>query len=336
MNAPDTAARQALADTAVAARRRHDQLAHSVENVSHHLRGTSLNRALDAVGDWWTQCILREAFLGVRNFEEFQSHLGIPRQTLSQRLKSLVAHGIFDVSRGGYRLTPRGLALYPWALMIWRWTRKWGGDAGPVHPRELVHHACGHVMTPVFACGECLEEVTLRDIDYEDAGTPRRASPAALAQRKRWTGGKTVMDPGRAGYHIAFITADRWTHLILGAVFLGCRSFDRIEREIGISTNILSQRLALLQDTGFLVKKRSSQDARRYLYGLTPRSRDVFPLTISLVQWADEHLTPGVKPPIVRHHRACGARLHAQVICSHCRGELLPREVGFKPLAPPG
>ena len=88
--------------------------AQSPLRVAHHLRGSSLNRALDVVGDWWTQRILRECFLGVRNFEAFQSNLAVPRQTLSTRLKQLVAHGILDTTRGDYRLTECGRALHPW------------------------------------------------------------------------------------------------------------------------------------------------------------------------------------------------------------------------------
>ncbi len=333
MNAPAAAEAHAVSDTADAARHRHEHVARDAESVSHHLRGTSLNRALDAIGDWWTQRILREAFLGVRNFDGFQSQLSIPRQTLSQRLKSLVANDILTASRTGYRLTPRGLALYPWALMVWRWSNSWGGADGPRHPSSLVHKDCGHAMKPVFACGACLAEVTLRDIDYEATPAHSRSAAAPMVRAKRWASSKAVLEPSEAGQNIAFITADRWTHLIVSAVFLGCRSFDRMEREIGISSNILSQRLALLVQSGFLKKHRAPTDARRYLYSLTPRSRDVFPLTISLVQWADEWLPADGPPPLVRYHRACGARLHARVICSQCRHELQPRAVTFAPLA---
>jgi len=334
MIAPDTPQAETNAATA-SARREHERDAHKSAEVSRHLRDTSLNRALDVIGDWWTQLILRESFLGVRNFGEFQSHLAIPCQTLSQRLKDLVANDIFDDSRGGYRLTPRGLALYPWALMVWRWTSKWRGTSGTRHPAELVHHDCGHVTTPVFACGACRVQVTLRDVDYEATPAPRRSGGVRKIRAKRWTGSKALTGPAEAGQNIAFITADRWTHLILSAVFLGCRSFGRIGREIGISTNILAQRLELLVDSGFLKKKPDPADARRFLYSLTPRSRDVFPLTISLVQWADKWLPVDTAPPLVRYHRACGARLHADVICSHCSGELLPHAVTIQPTAQP-
>ena len=51
----------------------------------------SLARALSAVGDRWTLLILRDAFLKVRRFEDFEESLGISRRTLTERLEGLVA-----------------------------------------------------------------------------------------------------------------------------------------------------------------------------------------------------------------------------------------------------
>ena len=319
------------------------ELRSSEHPVAHHLRGSSLNRALDVVGDWWTQRILRECFLGVRKFDVFQSRLGVPRQTLTVRLRALVRHGILDTARGGYRLTPRGLALYPWALMIWRWTRTWSDGVITGQPLQLTHLDCGHLTTPVFACSGCGDEAAVRDVDYRDA--PGQRAPGAAARHTpgpgtRWAGGRFVNSAVDGARHSAFVTADRWTHLILSAVFLGCRSFERIEREMGIAPNILAHRLALLVEAGFLEKRRGTKDARRFVYALTDRSRDVFPLTIALVQWADAWLAerPGLPghqarhaPPMLRIHRACGASLHAEVRCSHCGVELLPHRVSFHP-----
>ncbi len=304
-------------------------------SVARHLHDSSLNRALDVLGDWWTQRILRESFLGVRQFDVFQRHLEIPRQTLSVRLKELVGNGILEVSDAQYRLTPRGLALYPWALMIWRWSQRWGGAAGVRHPGRLRHLDCGHAMRPVFACAACRGEVTLTDVDYEEQAVAREGEPAATRGERRWTGDRFVVGGPQAEGNVAFITADRWTHLILGAAFLGCRTFDVLQRELGISSNILAQRLALLVDAGFLDKQRSTDDARRFDYRLTPRSRDVFPLTIALVQWADRWLGPRRPPPMLRRHRDCGQPLQALATCSRCAGELLPRRVAFERMPTP-
>lgn len=297
--------------------------------VAHHLRGSSLNRALDVLGDWWTQRILRECFLGVRNFEAFQSNLGVPRQTLSTRLKLLVVHDILDTARGDYRLTECGRALYPWALMIWDWTRKWGGDGDARHPAQLVHSSCGQAMHPLFACGACSGEIRLRDVAVSDAPGVRLLAPASAAGDRRWAAGRFVLNPQEGGRHIAFVTADRWSHLILSAVFLGCRSFDVLARETGAATNILSHRLGLLVAAGFLDKRRLAADGRRFDYALSDRGRDIYPLTITLVQWADRWLPKKGGAPMRRVHRPCGSPLEARIVCSACAETLLPQAVSF-------
>jgi DNA-binding HxlR family transcriptional regulator len=166
-------------------------------------------------------------------------------------------------------------------------------------------------------------------VEVRDAPGVRLVPPVAAAGDRRWAAGRFVADPQEGGRHIAFVTADRWSHLILSAVFLGCRSFDVLARETGAATNILTHRLALLVQSGFLVKRRAPDDGRRFDYALTDRGRDVYPLTISLVQWADRWLPARGGAPMRRIHRGCGAVLEAKVLCSCCGGELLPREVTF-------
>ena len=184
-------------------------------------------------------------------------------------------------------------------------------------------------MRPVFACGACGEEVGLRDVEVRDAPGVRLVPPANASGDRRWAAGRFVLNPQEGARHIAFVTADRWSHLILSAVFLGCRSFDVLARETGAATNILTHRLGLLVAAGFLDKRRAPDDGRRFDYALTDRGRDVFPLTISLVEWADRWLPKRGGAPMRRVHRGCGAELQARVVCSTCRGELLPQRVSF-------
>ena len=77
-------------------------------------------RALDAIGDWWSLLIVRDAFDGVRRFGEFQKSLGVAKNILSDRLRTLVAHDILaavPASDGSayqeYVLTEKGQALFP-------------------------------------------------------------------------------------------------------------------------------------------------------------------------------------------------------------------------------
>lgn len=89
-----------------------------------------LARALDLIGDRWTLAILREAFYGVRRFDQMQHDTGMPRTVLSDRLSRLAEAGLMRKHpyrepgrrlRHEYRLTARGEALLTAfaALMEW-------------------------------------------------------------------------------------------------------------------------------------------------------------------------------------------------------------------------
>ncbi|MDZ5448534.1 helix-turn-helix domain-containing protein [Labrys sp. ZIDIC5] len=77
-------------------------------------------RSLDVIGDWWSLLIVRDAFDGLTRFGEFQKSLGIAKNILSERLKTLVARGILKsvpAADGGahqeYHLTEMGRDLFP-------------------------------------------------------------------------------------------------------------------------------------------------------------------------------------------------------------------------------
>ena len=314
--------------------------------ISHQLHATSLNRALPVIGDWWTVLLIREAFVGVRLFNDFQTRLEIPRQTLTNRLRELVAQALLykrpyqdKPVRFEYRLTPKGLGLYPYALLLWKWQRRWGQQSPNPLPDKLIHTYCGDAMEPVFGCAHCHEPVALRDVDWHArpptpaarAEAPATAAPAPRTTRHTVT--RSVLEDARLYRHGAFVTADRWTHLILSCAFLGVTTFDGFERELGIAPNTLAQRLRVLVEARLFDKRPDADDSRRFQYRLTDRSRDLFPISMALVQWADAWLPAADGPPMQRVHRACGHALHGVVMCSACAQPLAPREVRFEPAA---
>src|ERR671935_1582373 len=78
----------------------------------------SIARALEIVGERWTLLIIRDAFLGLRRFDQLQENLGIARNVLTERLNRLVAEGILErvryserPERHEYVLTPKGRDL---------------------------------------------------------------------------------------------------------------------------------------------------------------------------------------------------------------------------------
>jgi DNA-binding HxlR family transcriptional regulator len=62
----------------------------------YHGPNCSIARALEVVGERWTLLIVRDAFLGLRRFDEFQESLGIARNVLTDRLNRLVEEGILE------------------------------------------------------------------------------------------------------------------------------------------------------------------------------------------------------------------------------------------------
>jgi DNA-binding HxlR family transcriptional regulator len=130
----------------------------------------SVAQCLEVVGEWWTMLIVRDLFLGVRRFEEFQHRLGISRNVLTDRLAGLVAAGVLvkvpyqdHPVRFDYRLTDKGRDLWP----VLNAMRQWGDrHAAPGGPRLVIsHRACGHVVEPVLHCPDCGDDVTARDYD---------------------------------------------------------------------------------------------------------------------------------------------------------------------------
>src|SRR5260370_20435949 len=95
-------------------------------HLAHRFHADSVGRALGLIGDHWTLMILREALFGVRRYGQLARNLGIPRPTLSARLRSLVDSGLLErvpyaPDRHEYRLTDAGRELFGAAVMLMRW-----------------------------------------------------------------------------------------------------------------------------------------------------------------------------------------------------------------------
>jgi DNA-binding HxlR family transcriptional regulator len=129
----------------------------------------SIARTLDAIGDRWSLLIIRDAFYGVRRFDDFQRELGVARNVLTDRLQKLVDREVLErrqyqdkPPRFEYRLTERGRDLVGVVLVMMRWGDRWTseGDA----PVTIIHTTCGHATQPVVACSECGDELRLDEL----------------------------------------------------------------------------------------------------------------------------------------------------------------------------
>jgi len=143
-------------------------------------------RTVAVIGDRWTLLVLRDCFLGVRRFEAFQERLGISRTIIADRLHALVEAGVLRREpyqerpmRYEYRLTQKGLDLYPVLVSMVQWG-KTHGPPGAGLPFELRHKGCGQPFVPALTCECCGDMVGARDVE----ALPSAAAPVAGRARR--------------------------------------------------------------------------------------------------------------------------------------------------------
>jgi DNA-binding HxlR family transcriptional regulator len=128
--------------------------------------------ALAIIGERWTFLVLREAFNGIRRFDDMQRRTGMPRQVLSSRLARLVSEGILrkepyreqgQRARQEYRLTEKGIELFPVMVALMTWGDKFAaGPDGP--PARLTHRDCGAPVRLQLACSAAHVLGSARDV----------------------------------------------------------------------------------------------------------------------------------------------------------------------------
>jgi DNA-binding HxlR family transcriptional regulator len=141
-----------------------------VLNRTYNDQVCSIARALEVVGERWSLLILRDAFLGLRRFDDFQRSLGVARNVLADRLDRLVEAGVFErvryterPPRFEYRLTERGRDLYPVLFGLMRWGDKHAAPDGP--PRTVLHRGCGGTPDDHLVCAKCGESLSVGQLE---------------------------------------------------------------------------------------------------------------------------------------------------------------------------
>jgi DNA-binding HxlR family transcriptional regulator len=145
----------------------------------------SIARTLAVLGDRWTLLVLREAFNGVRRFEDLQRRLEVARDVLTVRLNRLVDEGVLERvpyrepgqrGRHEYRLTARGLDAYPILVALLAWGDRHKAD--PSGPALALRHAgCGGAVRAELRC-EHGHAVGAREVEARPGPGARRLSAA--------------------------------------------------------------------------------------------------------------------------------------------------------------
>jgi DNA-binding HxlR family transcriptional regulator len=121
-----------------------------------------------------------------------------------------------------------------------------------------------------------------------------------------------------------------WTPLILRDVAYGVRRFREIQEDLGISANVLSDRLEALVAEGMLETRVYQERPRRREYHLTEKGADLIPALLALMQWGDRWKWAGGRGPVRVSHEDCGHEVLVQVRCPHCEREAETDELRAK------
>jgi DNA-binding HxlR family transcriptional regulator len=299
-------------------------------------RYCSVARTVEILSDAWSFLVLREVFFGSTRFEQFQSVLGLPRNTLAKRLKKLTDLGLLRTVRYSsrpvryeYRFTDKGRDLYPSMLALLKFGDTWlGRNAEP--PLQLIHNACGKHCSPIIVCSSCNGEVDAQRVFYRDG--PGAGSKAKAARRRtRRASDPAILERGRpcSVARTLQVIGDRWSFLVIREAFFGVHRYDEFQSKLGIATNILADRLQRLTDEGLLDKKSYMVRPERFEYRFTEKGRDIYGPLIVMMRWGDKWVSDG-KPPLLLRHRDCGKDFSAIIACDQCRKELLPHDMSYE------
>src|SRR4051794_36438770 len=142
-----------------------------------------------------------------------------------------------------------------------------------------------------------------------------------------------------AGMHCSLaqsleVMGDWWSPLVLRDLYLGLDRFDQLVVDLGISRNLLTDRLNALMSAGLVARTAYQEHPVRYAYSLTEAGSELIPVLIALTAWGDRWATPPAGQPLRFTHTTCGKVTTATVCCSECGDALTTEDV--EPSAGPG
>lgn len=294
---------------------------------------SALLRAFQILGDGWTFFILREAFFGVRRFEDFLQALAIPRARLAERLSRLVAEDVLlkrqysdRPARFEYLLSERGHDVYGMTLMMKDWGDRWRRSK-PRPGLRLVHLTCGKQLQPKLVCSACHRPFGMGDLTWQNPEVDQ-PQPQFEIRRQLMTNAFERDTRNDSVARTLAVIGDQWTMMILKEAFQGADRFETWQSRLGIARSTLSARLKHLVDECVLEKVLYQTHPPRYAYQLTMAGQDLFRVGILMLSWGERWLNPK-GAPLAAVHTECRQPLVPSVICAACEIPVLSHDVAF-------
>lgn len=114
------------------------------------------------------------------------------------------------------------------------------------------------------------------------------------------------------------LIGNHWTLLILREAFYGVSRFEAMQADLAIPRSVLSQRLHALVEHDVMQRTvyRVAGQRARFAYELTAKGQALLPVLIALMEWGDQFAPAKATPALTISHVECGARVHAQLVCT--------------------
>ncbi len=287
-------------------------------------RASSINRALDQIGDRWSLLIIGDVLWGMHSFGELLAATGISRGVLADRLKWLESVDCLqrrfpdgNPRRPSYHMTRKSVDMYDIALTSLNWERKFFKQP-EMDAIDLVHEDCGHTFHPLMACANCDKEILASEVAFQDGPGACRDLRQKKVRRRSSKSIKDVLTQRPVYKNLIHLIGDRWTANLIALAYHGITRFDGFHTELPIATNVLTDRLKFLTAEGVFLAVPYSERPLRFDYHLSEKGLALFPFFVALLQWGDKWCGDSSGPPMILHHTACNHRLIGEVRCDHC------------------
>jgi DNA-binding HxlR family transcriptional regulator len=126
------------------------------------------------------------------------------------------------------------------------------------------------------------------------------------------------------------VIGEAWTPLILRDITFGLTRFDELQRDLGVATNVLADRLNTLVAGGLVTREPYQIRPLRHRYQLTEAGADLLPVLLGLLRWGDKWAGDEHGAPVTIVHRDCGQPTEAMVVCAACKRPLVTENVSAR------
>ena len=304
------------------------------EQIAINAALIAVRQAAKVVCDRATLLLLLQAHGGDTRYADFSLQTGLASRLLSARLAQMTQDGLLvrmpysrRPLRHAYHLTHMGTALFDVLALLATWEQTWPDPAQVNRRVQLVHVNCQASGEPRAAnvlakahCAACGTPVSAREITLHvsakemarmpDKSTSTRRTSESVGQK---AGSTSALLPQALA-----VLGDKWSIEVMVAAFFRVRQFGEFGTHLGISSNILADRLARLVNLGLLSQQVDEGAARKGAYLLTAKGRDFYAVLIAIESWADAWIDRRVRSPVKLRHIRCRNGLQLQLKCGAC------------------